>query len=146
MAMELEPIATPFEPAEDRRPKIEPPPPVRLIAIDDCRLPAAAGLERKLDQFYVGLLHFFRGDDPREIVYIAENHDLHFDIDERPQPREDMRSLGIAVPSLTDLVQQFNDAEIEFIRLRGLTPGADVIALYDPAGNPLEIIQYGIAI
>ncbi len=144
--MELEPIATPFEPVEDRRPKIEQPPLVRLIAIDDCRLPATAGIERKLDQFYLGLLQFFRREDTRDIVYSAENHDLYFDITERPQPREDMRSLGIAVPSLADLAQRLNDAEIEFMRLRGITPGDDVIALYDPAGNPLEIIEYAIAI
>jgi hypothetical protein len=146
MAMELEPVTTPFVPAEDRRQKIEEPPPVRLIAIEDCRLPTTAGLEPKLDQFYLGLLRFFRADDPLRVAYHAENHDLYFQIAELPQPRTDARSLGIAVPSLAELTQRLNEAEIEYIRQRGLIPGFDTIALYDPAGNPLEISEFGIAI
>jgi hypothetical protein len=146
MAMELEPVTTPFVPAEDRRQKIEEPPPVRLIAIEDCRLPATAGLEPKLDQFYLGLLRFFRVEDPARVAYHAENHDLYFQITELPQPRTDARSLGIAVPSLAELTQRLNEAEIEYIRQRGLIPGFDTISLYDPAGNPLEISEFGIAI
>jgi len=146
MAMKLAPVTTPFVPAEDRRPKIEEPPPVRLIAIEDCRLPAAAGLEPKLDQFYLGLLRFFRAEDPARAAYHAENHDLYFEITERPQPRTDARSLGIAVPSLAELTQRLSDAEIEYIRQRGLIPGLDTVFLYDPAGNPLEISQFGIVI
>src|SRR5580658_9327585 len=137
MAMELEPIATPYVPEEDRRQKIDEPPPVRLIAIDDCRLSAPAGLEANLDRFYLGLLRFFRLENIQSVAYHAENHDLYFDITEVPEPRTDMRSLGIAVPSLADLAQRLNEAEIEYIRQRGLVPGIDAILLYDPAGNPL---------
>jgi hypothetical protein len=144
--MELEPLATPFELIEDRRAKIEEPPPVRLVAIEDCRLLAAAGLERELDRFYVGHLRFQRQDDPGRIVYKAENQDLHFQIVERHQPRRDMRTLGIAVPSLAELSQRLIDAEIEFLRLRGLTPGQQSLMVYDPAGNPLEITEFGFAI
>jgi hypothetical protein len=146
MAIKLERIAAPFTPDEDRRPKIEQPPPVRLVAVDDCRLSAPAGLEHDLDNFYIGLLRFARLDDPHRIVYRAENHDLYFEVLERPEPRQDMRALGIAVPSLADLIQRLNHAEISYLRLRGLSPGMNCIALYDPAQNPLEISQYGLVI
>src|SRR4026208_1292462 len=36
--------------------------PVKLLAVEDVRLPATAGLESQLDAFYVGLLGFERVD------------------------------------------------------------------------------------
>jgi hypothetical protein len=142
--MELEPSVGGFAPIEDRRPKIEEPPPVRLVAVEDCRLIASAGLECELDRFYVGLLRFLRLDDPSRIVYKAENQDLYFEIVERQEPPRPMRTLGIVVPSLAELTQRFNDAEVEFTRLRGLVPGMQCLIVYDPAGNPLEITEFGI--
>ena len=59
-ALELENSSTSLEPQEDKRPRIEQPLPVRLVAVEDCVLPAVAGLERDLDSFYVSLLGFAR--------------------------------------------------------------------------------------
>jgi hypothetical protein len=66
-AIELEPAAGESSPAApDRRPRVPEPLPVRLVAVDDVRLPATAGLERELDAFYVDLLGFAReGGPPR---------------------------------------------------------------------------------
>jgi hypothetical protein len=144
--IELENSPDGFEPIEDKRPKIEEPPPVRLVAVEDCSLSAAAGLERDLDAFYVGLLGFEREEDGGGIVYRAENFRLRIAVIERPQPREDYHPLGIVVPSLFDLMQRLADAEIEFVRQRGLMPGVESLLLSDPAGNPLEITQFMLAI
>src|SRR5271168_5259825 len=106
--IELDPASDAFEVGEDRRPRIEEPPPVRLISIDDCMLWAAAGLERQLDQFYVGLLKFEReetagDDDAHELVYRAENFRVRIQILERPVAREDLRPLNLVVNSVNDL-------------------------------------------
>src|SRR5688500_10561026 len=64
-SVELEPLApapdgTRFRPVADRRPRVPEPLPVKLLVVSDPRLPAGAGLERRLDAFYVGLLGFER--------------------------------------------------------------------------------------
>src|SRR5688500_8447719 len=59
-SMELEPTARPLPPVHDPRPRLLEPLPVRLIAVEDVRLPAPAGVETKLDAFYVVLLGFER--------------------------------------------------------------------------------------
>src|SRR5688572_7744007 len=46
----------------DRRPRMPEPLPVRVLAVEDVRLPATAGLEPQLDDFYVGLFGFERVD------------------------------------------------------------------------------------
>lgn len=46
----------------DRRPRMPEPLPVKLLAVEDVRLPATAGLEARLDDFYAGLLEFERVD------------------------------------------------------------------------------------
>jgi hypothetical protein len=143
--MELERCSIPFDLAEDKRPKMEEPPPVRLVAVDDCVLLAPAGLERDLDGFYVGLLKFERLEE-EGIVYRAENFSLRFSVIERFPEREDLRPLGIAVPSLVELRRQLEELEIEFMRQRGITPGLESILLRDPAGNSLEITEFHIAI
>lgn len=144
--IELETASAPVVPTDDRRPKMEAPPPVRLVAVDDCMLPTVAGLECDLDEFYVGLLGFEREDGESEIVYRAENFRLRMTVFEIPGPREDFRPLMVAVPSLSELMQRLNDAGIEFVRQRGLTPGIETLALIDPAGNMLEISEYRLAI
>jgi hypothetical protein len=142
-ALELEKSTTPLEPQDDRRSRIEEPPPVRLVAVEDCVLPAVAGWERDLDSFYTGLLGFARdlkaGGD--EIVYRAENFRLRFYVLERKLPRESYRPVAIVVPSLAALVQKLDDAKIGFVRQRGLELGSDSLLLSDPIGNPVEISE-----
>jgi hypothetical protein len=149
--IELDPASIAFEAGEDRRPKIEQPPPVRLVSIEDCQLWVPAGLERQLDDFYIGLLNFERQDPERdegghELIYRAENFRLRIEVLERPLPREDFRPLAVAVPSLSDLARRLAEAEIEYERQRGLVPGLDNLLLYDPAGNSVIIGEYGVAI
>jgi hypothetical protein len=140
--MELESLENPVELIADKRPKVPEPPPVRLIAVDDCALTAPAGLEPALDDFYVGLLKFQRDPDARLMTYRAENFDLNFTVTEKRESRSDVRPLGIAVESLADLMLRLNDRQIEFVRQRGITPGMELILLLDPAGNCLEISEY----
>lgn len=140
--MELEPASRTFKPYVDRRPRVPEPLPVRLVTVDDARLPAAAGLERQLDAFYVGVLGFVRlrpGEDA--IAYRADNFALHINVVEPPLRREDMRPLGLEVPSLADLELKLADAEVEYSRQRGLLPGEEAIVLVDPAGNWLEVVD-----
>jgi hypothetical protein len=51
-----------FRAPGDRRPRMPEPLPVKVLAVEDVRLPATAGLESQLDDFYVGLLEFERVD------------------------------------------------------------------------------------
>jgi hypothetical protein len=114
---------------------------VRLATVDDARLPAAAGLERQLDAFYVGVLGFARVPRDDAIAYRAENFILHFTVIEPPLRRDDMRPLGMEVPSLAELELKLVAAEVEHTRQRGLLPGEESIVLLDPAGNWLEIVD-----
>jgi extradiol dioxygenase family protein len=50
------------------------------------------------------------------------------------------------VDSLNDLARRLTEAEIEFQRQRGLIPGQDSLLLSDPAGNPVSIGEYRVAI
>jgi hypothetical protein len=142
----LETSSPEFQSGEDRRPKIEEPPPVRLIAVEDCQLWAVAGLERELDEFYVGLLNFERESAETEIVYRAENLRLRVAVLERPLPREDYRPLALAVNSLGELMGRLHQAKVEFVHHYGLAPGQDNLLISDPAGNPVEISETRIAI
>lgn len=139
--MELEEANNAFAPASDRRPKLAEPPPVRLMAVDDVRLPAPAGVEVQLDSFYLGMLRFERDAESDFPVYRAENFRLHFDVHEPPIQRQDMRALGVIVPSLAALEEKLIGAELECVRQRGLAPGEETIALLDPAGNWVEITE-----
>jgi hypothetical protein len=137
--MELEPSPRSFIPTVDRRPRVPEPLPVRLVTVADARLPAAAGMERQMDAFYVDVLGFERHDDAESISYRADNFSLHLDTVEPPLTRQDMRPLGIEVPSLADVEAKLTEAELEYSRQRGLLPGEEMIVLLDPAGNWLEI-------
>ena len=139
--MELESPPREYKPTIDRRPRVPEPLPVRLITIDDARLPSAAGLERELDAFYVGVLGFARHANVEQISYRAENFSLTFEVIEPPVRRGDMRPLGIEVPSLADLESKLIETEAEYARRRGLLPGEEAIVMLDPAGNWLEIID-----
>jgi hypothetical protein len=140
--MDLEPVTRPFTFQPDRRPRVPEPLPVRLVTIDDATVVAAAGLERQLDAFYIGVLGFAReaGDDER-IAYRADNFTLHVDVKEPPLRRDDVRPLGVEVPSLADLELKLIEAEIDYTRQRGLLPGEESIVLMDPGGNWLTVVD-----
>lgn len=140
--MEPEPATRPFKPEIDRRPCAPDPLPVRLMTVNDARLPAAAGLERPLDAFYVGVLGFEREHDGEAISYRADNFSLHIDVIEPPLRRDDMRPLRIEVPSLAELEGKLSERELEYSRQRGLLPGEEAIVMVDPAGNWLQIIDH----
>jgi hypothetical protein len=149
--IELDPPSEAFAAEDDRRRKIPEPPPVRIVAIDDCVLCTAAGLERQLDEFYVGLLKLEREEIPgdqgmHELVYRAENFRVRIQVLERPASREDFRPLTLVVESVNDLARRLTESEIEFQRQRGLVPGLDSLLLSDPAGNPVSVGEYRVAI
>jgi len=143
--MELEPATTPFEPPDDPRPRLIPPPPVQLVAIADVTLPAVAGLEKRLDEFYAGLLRMDRDDEETQrgltLVYRAENVRLRLAIHEVPPPRQDYRPLGVVIPSLSELELRLIEAKLEYVRRRGIFAGSDCIVMSDPAGNLVEITE-----
>ena len=138
--MDLEEGNPDFQPAVDRRPRIPEPLPVRLVAVEDVRLPAPADLDDELDALYVGMLKFERV--PGELAYRADNFILRFEIlSEQPVVHESLRPLGIDVMSLAEVERMLIDAEIEYTRQRGVTPGRETLLLLDPAGNWLDIGQ-----
>jgi hypothetical protein len=140
-ALELAEATGNFRLKADRRPRMEEPLPVKLVTVDDALLLAAAGLERDLDAFYVGLLGFARTGSGHELVYRAENFNLHFRVGEPPVRRESLRALGVEVPSLAETEQKLIDRQIEYTWQKGLMPGHRSISLVDPAGNWLELTE-----
>jgi len=139
--IELADPTGPFKSAPDTRPRMPEPLPVKLVTIEHAHLPAAAGREPQLDEFYVGLLGFERKPPLESLVYRAENFDLAFDVLEPPLERDTMRPLGIEVRSLAELAAALIDRQIEHIRQRGLLPGHDSILLQDPAGNWISLTE-----
>lgn len=140
--MELEP-STNFEPVIDRRRRIEEPLLVKLVTVNDARLPARLGQEPDLDALYVEILGFQRDAAGEGLVYRADNFRLRFDLVEGMVRHLDMRPLGIEVmPSLGEVERKLIEVEIEYTRQRGLAPGQESLVLIDPAGNWLEITQY----
>jgi hypothetical protein len=129
------------QPPADYRPRLEAPPPVRLLTVADTVLPAAAGLERALDGFYVELLKFVRDAVVERIVYRAENFRLSFEIVECPSPPPDFRPVKIEVPLLRDFELALIEREIDYTRHKGLLPGQVSITLLDPAGNWVEVSE-----
>lgn len=125
---------------EDRRPRVYEPPPVRILAVDDVRLPTLAGLERKLDAFYVELLAFERDvSERRSIAYHAEKHRICLEVVEALAARDDYRPIGIEVPSIQALREKLDELEIEYEWQHSITPGMHQILIQDPAGNWLSI-------
>jgi len=139
--MELEPTGLPVSPPDDPRPRLAEPLPVRLIAVDDVTLLAAAGLEVDLDAFYIKLLGFERRSDLTRLAYRADNFDIQFTILEPPFTREDLRAIGIEIPSLRDMERELLDRNIPYAWEKGLTPGVKSILLQDPAGNWLQLSE-----
>jgi hypothetical protein len=140
-ALELVEPTGPFKPRIDRRPRMDEPLPVKLVTVDDATLLTGAGLERALDAFYVDLLGFVRTGSPHDLVYRADNFNLHFRVEEPPVRRDTLRALGVEVQSLAATEQKLIDAEIEYAWQKGLQPGHQSISLLDPAGNWLELTE-----
>jgi hypothetical protein len=138
-SIELE-EATGLKPEADRRPRMAEPLPVRLVAIEDVTLPAIAGVEVELDQFYVGLLEFARDSD-RELIYRADNFSLRFVVQEMLPQRGVYRPAQIEVRSLLVAEHRLIEAKIEYVRQRTLTPGEESLVLLDPAGNWVELVE-----
>src|SRR5687767_262259 len=95
----LEEEGTPLGAVEDARPRLPEPLPVKLIAVEDVRLPAQVGSERQMDALYVGLLEFVK-DDPARPTYRADNLSVHFDPVAGLAERDGYRPLQIEVLSL----------------------------------------------
>ena len=133
---ELRPIGA----ADDLRPTIPEPPPVRLAVVRDVTLPMRAGLEHKVEPFYVRLLRFRRLPDPAGgLAFEAENHDLHFRVTELSPARPDVRPLGVLTPFFNDIASELDAAKYEYDLVRGLVAGDDALLLQDPAGNWLAV-------
>jgi hypothetical protein len=126
---------------KDRRPRMEEPPPVSLVAVADVRLLATSGLEHLLDDFYLGLLGFLKDEDEDMVCYRAENFCLRFDWREGLVERHSLRPLGIEIESLGTLQRTLSEREIEFQFERGLIPGSHSILLFDPAGNCIQVYE-----
>lgn len=139
--MELEKPTTAFVLAEDRRRRVPEPLPVRLVTVADARLRSPPDLEPQLDAFYVGLWGFEREVGWPVPVYRAENFSIRFEVSDPPVPREDMRPLGIEVPSLADAEHRLIDDQIRYARQKGVNPGQESLLLLDPAGNWIEITE-----
>jgi hypothetical protein len=138
--VELEESRIDFKPIRDRRPHMPEPPPVRLVAVADVHVPAAAGLEVQLDDFYVKLLRFDReGADLGQVTYKSENFRLCFDVLEPPIPRDDFRPIMIDVPSLSLVEEGIIQREIEYEKHKGLAPGHRTLLLQDPTGNWVQL-------
>ena len=129
-------------PPRDYRPKLEEPPPVRLLTVEDAWLFAAAGLERDLDEFYVGLFKFVRDPAREDIVYRAENFRLQFKVVEPPYERVDFHPTRIEIPLLRDFEKALIEQDLEYVRHKGLLPGQQSITLLDPAGNYVEVTEF----
>jgi hypothetical protein len=135
--VELEESSIEFKPQPDRRVRMPEPLPVKLVAVEDMRLLAPAGVEVQLDEFYVGLWGFERIEN--ELTYRAENFRLSFDVREAPVQRESVRPTMIEVPSLAEAEKKLIDAKLEYIRQRAITPGRESLLVQDPAGNWVEV-------
>jgi hypothetical protein len=135
---ELEPT-TGHSPTVDGRPRMDEPLPVRLVAVEDVRMPAPAGIEVQLDALYVGVLGFERMPPETELHYRSENFTLHFELRERPVEHDDLRPQGIEIPSLAEMELKLIEGEYEYVRQRGVMPGTETIVMRDPAGNWIEL-------
>ena len=139
--MDLESSSFAFRPVKDERARMPDPLPVRLVAVEDVRLPATAGREQALDAFYAGLWQFERLTDADGLVYRADNFRLAFDLREGLIERDTLRPTVIEVLSLREAEQKLIDNELEYQRQKGLVPGTYSLLLLDPAGNWVELVE-----
>lgn len=126
----------------DERPRMPEPPPVRLVAVEDVRIDAPAGLHDPLDGFYTGLLKFNREyADPDVIVYGAENFRLLVKLVDPPVLRDDLRPILIEVPDLLAVEHELVEREIEYERIRRIALAHTSLLLMDPARNWVELTE-----
>jgi len=127
-------------PTADTRPRMDEPPPVRLVAVEDVNRLTLPELEYSLEQFYCGLWEFV---PEQPLVYRAENFRLRFTVvaDQRPIERDAIRPQGIVVRSLRDAERKLAEAEIDYLRQRGLALGQHSLLCQDPAGNWVELFD-----
>jgi hypothetical protein len=140
--MELEPYSGDFQPIIDRRPMVPEPLPVRVVAVEDVRLPAPCGSEQRIVDFYGGMLGFERDESEVDsLVMRAENVRVRFVLFEPPMERDSLRILGIEVQSMGTVETKLIELQIPYVRQRGLLPGMDALSLQDPAGNWLAVSE-----
>jgi hypothetical protein len=140
--IDLEPSSG-LVPVADVRPRMDEAPPVRLISVEDVRLVTLPAKTVDLDLFYVGLLQFLRESMNGSIIYRAENFRLRFEVvaNQKPIERGSVRPVGIEVRSLREAELKLVDAEIDYLRQRGLTIGHYSLLCQDPAGNWIELFD-----
>ena len=132
--MELEP-PTSFVLPPDDHPNMPERPVVRLLAIADVRLAAVAGIEKELDDFYINLLKFERGEhEDGRIVYNAERWRLVFNVVERPPAHDDYRPVMVQIPHFPDFIDALKERAVDFEWQKGVAPGVETAFLRDPAG------------
>ncbi|HEY0008740.1 MAG TPA: hypothetical protein VGB55_08460 [Tepidisphaeraceae bacterium] len=124
-------------PNTDKRQILPEPPPVRLLVIDDIWLEATSNVEKSLDAFYVGLLHFVREDGA--LCYKAERFRVCFRIVDQFSERDDYRPLMMQIPHWHDFRNALEEQGTPYEYQQGLTPGAEVLLLRDPAGNFVSV-------
>jgi hypothetical protein len=137
--IELADVASRSVEGSDHRRRIPEPLPVRLVVVEDAQVLAPPGLKAELDQFYVDLLRFEREPKEAGLVYRADNARLMVKV--RELPRDNMRPLGIQVPSLRAMEVALAEAEVEFVRQKGIVPGQGTLLVQDPAGNWVELSE-----
>ena len=133
--------STGIRPRVDRRPHMDQPPPVRLGAIEDILLDASIDMQAALDDFYVTMLEFAAEHFTDQVIYQAENFNLIFRLLPQMPPREHYRFVQIEVRSLAETQRKLIEREIDYARQKGLTPGTESLALVDPAGNWIELVE-----
>ena len=69
----------------------------------------------------------------------ADNFLLRFRLLDPPIVHDALRPQGIEVLDLAELEKKFREAELEYTRERGITPGHETLLLLDPGGNWVEI-------
>ena len=74
-----------------------------------------------------------------ELVFRADNFLLRFRLLDPPIVHDTLRPQGIEVLDLAELEKRFREAELEYTRERGITPGRETLLLVDPGGNWVEI-------
>ena len=83
-----------------------------------------------------------RDGDLRQLVYHADNFALRFVVRELLPERGEYRPVQIEVQSLLAAEQKLMEAKMEYVRQRTLVPGEESLALLDPAGNWVELVEY----
>ena len=127
-------------PVADLRPRMDEPPSVALVAVEDVHRETPPGLTDALNRFYIDLLVFL---PEAPLVYRAENFRLRFWVvkDQRPIERDSVRPQGIVVKSLRDAELKLAEAQIDYLRQRGLALGQYSLLCQDPAGNWVELFD-----